>query len=333
MLQFARDTRHRERELENPEIIARKFLCTQLPTFVNYEAVYPFIADDLEAVKFRAPNVLNNYRNYHSVSPKELGELVPAYAGTSSPPILSDFCAKVQPPPGKELLTFFIQGQKKKGTLLEHVEALGLPVEETQRLCRAIREYMVPEALQGPQLIKSIGEFLREMPVGESTEIPAEGEEEKDSGDEEGEEEGEAEVGVVLETPPAVAWGDEKDHWENPVLKAFKVEANLSTAFSTEKTAKQIFASLMGHSIPQEHLGKFQSADEVPRVEPSPEAHQLVDHLIDSRPAEAIESIVKTPEAQNAFYRMRVKPTDNRAWVKTLVRDGLLTSEMIKHLI
>ena len=314
---FPFETRHRDHQMvtfEDTNHIALKFLTTQLPKFMDWERVYPFIANDLEAIKFRAPGILADFANFREVSPEELQSLLESAKETKIP-IINDYCEKVKPPKGKEVLAFFIHGQCKKN-LASHVEALTDDVKERQRLIKAIREYVPPEPLR-EGMTSNVGLFLSNLKVNAPIII-----QEEEAEEDEEEEEEEDNVGddlVILSTPDAKEWKEE-EHWENPILAAFKADAGLSTQFSCSKAAKQILVKNCGSSSSvndRSIMGKFQS--EIPAAD-FHEEHYPPFHLVDSLPSETVEEIIKHPSAQRAYHSLLHKPKDNREWIKAMIR-------------
>lgn len=307
---FCRDTRHKERDFSEAPV---KFLCTQLPSFIDYSHVFPFVSDDLEAINFRAPGILDSYANVRQVSPKLLGELVSSpdnLKKAQNVPIFKDYIEKINPPKGKEVQSFFVHGQKKKN-LTEHIEALTSNVDEQKRLFKSIHEYQVPKTMDMSQVVISVGDFLNSLTIGEHNE-----EEVEDEIEVEDEYEDEVNREIKLPVKPQTAF-DETDHWENPVLKAFKIEAGLSTRFSSEKTIKQVLVSSCAPHMNQ-HLELGKNQTEIPSVQVSSIEHfplSYIDHL----PNETIESIVATSQCQDLYHGLLVKPADGRELVKTLL--------------
>ncbi len=133
------------------------------------------------------------------------------------------------------------------------------------------------------------------------------------------EEQDDVEDDISLHIPAATPF-KEQDHWENPVLKQFKIDAGLSTRFSSEKTIKQVLVGTCApHLVDLLELGKYQT--EVP-VSATLPAHSIdtfplsyIDHVSDA----VIAEICATSEAQSLYRGLLVKPKDSREWVKTLL--------------
>lgn len=304
---FCKETRQRSHEIEDAP---RKFICTQLPSFIDYSLVFPFISNDLESINFRAPGILDSYANVRHVSPKLLGELISHPENLKKAlkvPVFNDFTNKVQPPAGKELMAFFAP---KRKNLLEHVEALTNNIDEQKRLYNVIQSYQIPSNIDMKQVIISVGNFLADLHIGEH--------EEEEIGEEEPqkvEEEIELEKEIKLPIKDSTVM-NEMDYWENPVLKAFKIDAGLSTRFSSEKTVKQILVNSCAPYMNQHlELGKTQT--EIPNVSVESIEHfplSYFDHL----PSETIGKIVSMDQCQELYHGLSVKPTEGRELVKTL---------------
>lgn len=322
---FARDTRHRPRQLESDEDVnrlVRKFLCTQVPTFVDWKLVYPFVSDDLESINFRAPNVLENYASLKTIEPKELQELLGRnnLKLAKKVPIFVDYCEFVQPPIGKEVLTFFLHGQSKKN-LMDHVTALG--VDNPQEMCRRIKAYQVPLILQGPEMIASLGLFLAEIAVDPPGVVVDMDKTEEDDPQEEDEDEEDEPVELPIEEPKE--WKEE-EHWENPILKAFKIEAGLSTQFSCKNVYKQMICAAANYPAPSHIMGKFQS--EIPKHDGTPDA------LVDCLSSETVRQVTNHPECRAAYWQMKDRPTEARTLLKKIIADKKLQSaELVESLI
>ena len=314
---FIKETKHRQHQLED---IERKFLCTQLPTFLDYRQVFPFVADDLSSIEFRAPGVLLDYASVKYIEPETLQTLVGKTTLQPEVPMLvSAYIAHVNPPKGKEVLSFFLHGQRRKN-LSDHVNLLTADENEHKRIHDAIQSFQVPPHMSMKDIVPSIGNMMRDLSIDKREEEPEPVAEKmapiechNDDSDEHEEDQ------VALHIPAATLFV-EQDHWENPVLKQFKIDAGLSTRFSSEKTIKQVLVGTCApHLIDLLELGKFQT--EVP-VSASLAAHTIdtfpisyIDHVSDA----SIAEICATPEAQTLYRALQVKPKDSREWVKTLI--------------
>ena len=319
MDQFIKDTKHRPHQLEG---IEQKFLCTQVPTFIDFRHIYPFVSTDLSAVEFKAPNVLYDYAAVKHIEPETLrnlliGATLPSaglHAGL--PPLIKDFVEEVKPPKGYEILAFFLQAQKRKN-LSDHIDALVTDTDERQRLFNAIQNYQVPKDMDMKDIVPSIGNFIaslnlvkheiEEEPIRRHVPPPPEEEEE---------EEEERDISLPVPDPSPFC---EQDHWENPILKQFKIDAGLSTRFSSEKTIKQVLVGTCApHMADQVELGKFQSS--IPAMDSA--SHDIENFpvsYIDSLPNSTISEIVATPEARELYNGLINKPKTSRELVKTLI--------------
>lgn len=315
MDQFAKDTRTRSHQLED---IERKFLCLQLPTFLDYRQVYPFISDDLASIEFRAPGILHEYATVRCIDPKTLQDLVNCSTLPQElPPLLASYINHVNPPKGKELHAFFLHGQKRRN-LSDHIDLLTNDESERKRIHQAIQTYQVPPHLNMKDIVPSIGTMLRELTIEKQPEAP-EPVAEKVAPIGKKEEEVEEDDDISLSIPPATPFV-EQDHWTNPILEQFKINAGLSTRFSSEKTIKQVLVGACApHLIDLLELGKYQT--NVP-VEETIGMHTIetfplsyIDHVSDA----VISEICAMPEAQSLYKGLLVKPKDSREWVKTLI--------------
>lgn len=340
---FPRETRHRLHQLETTkdvDLVAKKFLCTQLPKFVDFRGVYPFISDDLEAIDFRAPGVLNDYAYFRHVDPKEFHQLLllggeENLKRAKQVPVFVDFCERVQPPKGKELVAFFIHGQLKKN-LIDHVSELFDNDDEKRRLLKALRDYTVPETLQmGNELTETLGMLLADLILSTDNVLVEQGNNEQQEEEEESvEEEEEETMASSLPTSESKSWNEE-EHWENPVLKAFKVEAGLSTQFPSKNAYKQMAISSLaapGYSPPRFILGKFQSGNSLPPVE---DRHVVASVLVEHAPTETIERIAHHSNVQSYYYRNKASHDENRGLVKAYLVEhaGNVSHEIIEELI
>lgn len=317
MQTFPFETRHRNHQLEtfeDQELVTRKFLATQVPKFCDWKQIYPFIADDLSSIEFRAPGVLQQFAEYREVEPKELRELLANAQKPDNVSVFTDYCQKVQPPKDKEVLAFFLHGQIKKN-LAQHVqESLSSDTAEQQRLIKAIRNYEPEEPLKA-DMIAEVGAFVASLALQAPVIMEEVEEEQENVACEECDED---ERLVVLMTPDKKEW-NETEHWENPILKAFKVDAGLATQFSSAKVAKQILLKNCTADAPigRQLMGKFQ------QIVPDADFHDAQYPpfaLVDALDNDKVEAIVRHPSAQEVYHALLYKPQDNREWIKAMIR-------------
>lgn len=301
---FAKDTRHREHQYDE---VPMKFVCTQLPSFIDYKSIYPFIASDLESINFRAPGMLDTYANMRQFSPHLIQELVvnpKNLKEAQKVPLFNHFVESVNPPKGKELSAFFAH----RKNLANHVDSMTEDFEERKRLFKAINSYQIPKHMDMKQIITTVGNMLSSFEIGKEVE-----QQEEEVEEEEEEEVNDAEKSLPIKEPVPL---NDENYWDNPVLKAFKIDAGLSTRFSTEKTIKQILVSSFAHDdAPSDILGKHQDA--VPSVSCSTVEDFPVLNYIDHVPTETISQIL--PFAQDLYHGLIVKPLEGRELVKTLL--------------
>lgn len=306
MESFIKDTRHRPHQVN--ETTPRKLLATQSPLFVSWERVYPYVSDDLASIHFRAPNVLHEYARYREMSPTLLSSLIPD--NYPVPEAFETYVEHVKPPKGKELLALFLHGQQHKN-LAAHVEHM-VPndLKEQQRIAAAIRSFATTQ-----DLTAQVGILIRTMPIGHVDPEQREKEEEKEpEATEETPDEDVRDVVLEAASPgaPSVPLKD-SDHWENPVLKAYRLNAHLPTRFSVEKTVKQILvATAAPHMADEAPLARHQESIGVAE---SGDVLDFLNHIT----LEDVRRMVGTQEAQDLYRAMPVKPKDNREWLKTLI--------------
>jgi hypothetical protein len=298
---FPSETKHRTHE--PPEEIARKFLATQVPKFLDWKAVYQFVGDDMKTIDFRAPGVLQRYADYREIEPEYLAEVL-----KGTPEFIKDYTEKVQPPKGKELYAYFVHGQRDKTNFLDHIELLAPgDLEEQKRLRDAIVSYK-PEEDHTIQ----VGRYLADLDVTATIQEPAA------AAAAAAEEEEDEEAPVDISVDAAKPW-DEREHWTNPVLKAFGIQAELPKSFSMRKLGTQLLAASCapGVQLPPSELGRFQTT--VPTPDFSSHTHENFPiHLIDYVPSENISALVKLPEVQAYARSLKDKlPKDGRELVKS----------------
>lgn len=332
MQTFAVDTRQRLHLVETQEdanSITRKFLSTQLSNLVPVSKLYPFVGDDYDAVQFRAPGSLDTYAKYKHVPPAELDRLVTnehnyKYA-RDHVPAFEDFVETVKPPKDKEVYAFFVHGQIQKN-LSDHVNYMTEDFHERQRLYNAIRDYKTP---MSAELVQTVGKFLQELQVGPAMIVAEEVDKPQKPQIKEEEEEEETLTTRGVEIDSSHQQAD--DLWENPILKAFKVEAGLASQFCDVKASKQalvsMFAPLETHMLAK-LMGRYQS--DVPRV--APEAQEWKPLVTAYSPAQ-LKAITQTEQAQQFYRRQPDKPVTNLEWVQRLLEARQpLTAEVLKIL-
>ena len=329
MKTFVTDTRQRLHLVEtqaDADVIARKFLATQLSNLVPVSKVYPFVADDYESVEFKAPGALNAYAKYKHIEPAELDRLVSnennlKYA-KEHVPAFDEFMEVVKPPEGKEVYAFFVHGQIQKN-LSDHVNYMTDDFHERQRLYKAIRDYTTP---QSPELITTVGKFLQYLHVGPTAlfEEPQKVEKHQKTTEED---EDEKPMTVEMDAVPH----EQLDLWENPILRAFKVEAGLASQFCNTKASKQVLVSMFAphetHLV-EKHMGKFQS--QVPQV--ISEGSEWKPLLTVYTPSQ-LKAVTQTEQAQQFFRRQQDKPTSNLEWVQRLLEARQPLSEEVLKIL
>lgn len=328
MKTFVSDTRQRLHLVEtqaDADVIARKFLATQLSNLVPVSKTYPFVADDYESVEFKAPGVLNAYAKNKHVEPAELDRLVSnvnnlKYA-KEHVPAFDEFMEVVKPPEGKEVYAFFVHGQIQKN-LSDHVNYMTDDFYERQRLFKAIRDYTTP---QSPELITTIGKFLQQLHVGPTAffEEPQKIQKTTVQNDSDDDEPMTVEMDAVPHEQP--------DLWENPILRAFKVEAGLASQFCNTKASKQVLVSMFApHEVHlvEKHMGRFQS--QVPQV--ASENTEWKQLLTVYTPAQ-LKAVTQTEQAQQFFRRQQDKPKSNIEWVQRLLEARQPLSEEVLKIL
>jgi hypothetical protein len=330
---FTKDTRHRIRDDTDTSAIALKFLCTQLP---HWSLVYPYIADDLESVQFRAPGVLDNYAKYKQIEPKELAEmtkneknslLIDHYIETVGFPI--DFTKD------QKLHAFFLLGQKQKN-LVEHLNYL-LPddekyFEERKRLFQAIQEFELPST---PDVIEQIAEILTSIPKNEvMTEVEEEEATKKEKTQKVGDE---YLIDRKIQLPDS---GERKtlndqDLWDNPIISQFKEAAGLARHFPSSKIVSQILSKLINNAeIGSQMMGKFQT--EIPSLDGIQRNSDAFRDLLKIIPGEKLQAAIETEEMEQFYHGLKEdkKPKDKLECVQMYVSLlGYLSENVIKKLI
>lgn len=335
MLQFPKDTRHKTHQLlteDDQQHVNRKFLCTQLPKYISWELVYPFISNDLSSIEFRAPGTMNRYANYVHIgsedftfldSPENL-QLAQQYI----PDVLNHFLEYVQPPTGSELHAFFTQAQQNKN-IWEHINEMTDNKEERNRIYKAIHTY------QGPPKImvntEKMGEFLNKIECGLDKRKEKKKKEQEPIKD----------VLVIVKEKPkkdykhvdSLEWTQQENEvpsWRNAVLNAFKVANHLPTHFPSQKVIKQL---LFSKYVPQEKLkhlmGKYQTGINN-EIKEGTNIEELL-NIVDYYPQEVIAQIMEQPLAQK-FYRMN-QPENTRECVKQMIAKGELDENILELLI
>lgn len=302
MESFFRATRHRH----DDGLLERKFLCTQLP--IEWRSAYGMVSDDLAAIEFRAPGVMDTYATTPRMPPKVLKRMLVGMPVPKDAPVLVRDFAMHNPsvPKDKMMWAFFLCG--RKASLDEHLE--GDPDAAVIR--QAVRAYKPPVA--DLETAHELGQMVATMQINEEEQ---EGEEEGEEEEEEGEEKEEekAPKSLTSATVPVADVRDLDDNWSNPVFQAFKAEAQLPTQFPTHKIMKQILLA------PERHpavMGKHQLV--VPSVPDIGAAFGLVD----AAPEAAIRELLKDQP---------LLANEGRAAVKELLRRGMIAAEKIlEHL-
>lgn len=318
MQEFIRETKHRDHQVETEEDIkhvAKKLLATQIPKFVPWQDVYPFVSDDMSSIDHRAPHVLENYAEYKHVDPVFLAGLLEGVRVPTQSKIFQHYTNTIHPPPGKELIAFFAHGQLQKD-LQGHVEHMTGDACEQKRLVKAIREY-TPLPINREDAAIDIGNFLSELdlnttvgqmdeerhspPPSSQQEIPPKGEEEP-----------------VLTHVDAKPW-EEEASWRNDILNTFKINHGLPAHFSSQKVAKQILlAERTEHSL-NPLMGKFQAKIDTTNL---PNKEGLVDIVADHLPDENVKKICETQQAKTFYKSLKIdqRPTTNRDLIRLILR-------------
>lgn len=328
--QFARDTKHKSFE-DDPVHALKKMLVTQSPV-CDWKTVYPFVANDMQRIEFRAPNQLQNYADHKYLQPGFLKAVLSANNELwRDHAVTQDFVEQVAPPAGSELVTFFLQGQKAKNM---H-QLLDVDVENAaSSLADKICAYTPNPRLDSRECAREIGVLIN------SLSFPFIVYQQLDlvncslhKGEEEEEEEEKKEVkSVYLQDSPPVEWTaeHERDLRQNPVMQAFKKNTNLANQYPSQKVAKQILLSAVAtpdtiYKTIAPILGKRQPIESVIAAKPgvdvfSEETWPKLQKVVDSLSPESIDAIVDTKQAQD-YYNLTKKMghRDKRSFVKSLL--------------
>lgn len=318
MQEFIRETKHRDHQVETEEDIkhvAKKLLATQIPKFVPWQDVYPFVSDDMSSIDHRAPHVLENYAEYKHVDPAFLAGLLEGVRVPTQSKIFQHYTNTIHPPPGKELVAFFAHGQLQKD-LQGHVEHMTGDVCEQKRLVKAIREY-TPLPTNREDAAIDIGNFLSELDlnttVGQLDEerhspLPQRKEQDLPRTEEE----------PVLTHVDAKPW-EEEASWRNDILNTFKVNHGLPAHFSSQKVAKQILLSERTDHPLNPLMGKFQAKIDTTNVT---NKDGLVDIVTDHLPDDNVKKICETQQAKTFYKSLKndLRPTTNRDLLRLMLR-------------
>jgi hypothetical protein len=329
--QFAADTKHKlHLESESDTVLlAKKFLATQAP-IVPYNMVYPYVSNDATRIEFRAPKQLQRYAEGIHLKPGLLSALLESNVYVPGVyAIVDDYCAAVRPPAGKELVTFFLHGQREKNLHELIASELG-GTELDPMLYTRIRAYKPDEAMIEPEIAREIGFLIcglkfpqiefREVrvpvPVTPPPPPPSEGE---------GVEQQEPDSDSKLPTGDAVEYTDahERELRNNPVMQTFKRESKLSNQYPSIKAAKQIMLSIADKSMDQSHLqplfGKKQT--NAPYVTIAAELDwNAVKSIVNHFDAASIEKIRDTPTVATFEATYKHNCTDARALIKEVLQ-------------
>jgi len=333
MNEFIALAKLREHQQENAD---KKFLCTQMPKFVEWEKVYSCVGgNDLNSINFKAPNILNNYAKYKYIDPEFLCNIVGEipFEKLKDNSLLHDYVNHVKPPAGKEVYSFFVHGQLNKPNFVHHVEHLAAgDAQEMARISQAIHSYVAPNgALEDAiNLLQKIECGTCKKSKMQQEEEEAKAKKEKENIKKTGEQ--------VLEHAETERIGEEEENWKNPVLEEFKIKNGLPTHFPIEKAIKQcLISKLSPTSVDMECLmSKYQN-----KIVPST-AENMEDlvWIFNHYPKETIKQISEHPDVQKFYKAMKTtKPTVSKELVKMFVASHLKNSdkavneEIIKLLI
>lgn len=320
--QFASDTRHKQHLEPDTTLLIKKFLATQAPIVDDFTKVYPFVADDMSRIEFRAPNQLQRYNTGILLEKGLLDNILQSATvnvDDKESTIFKDFCNVVNPKKGLELLSFFLHGQRNKNL------ASLVPSNE---LFGAIRDYKPPIELSENAIASEIGLLISGLqfdnPDWEYQEIDCDytKEDEKEKGFED--EEMDDDFIPEIEDPVAFTKEHEKALRNNPVMIAFKKDNKISHQYPSVKVAKQIILSnvypLGSHLTPI--MGRNQSIDTFKKHPITDDILSIVDH-IDS---ETIKRILQTPQARLYIQACNVS-NPSRQTVKDLLSTHYLQDQ------
>lgn len=320
---FARDTRHKEHELDNVQLISKKLLATQTP-ISTCKDVYPYVSSDRSRIEFRCPGTLENY----TIEPGFLSQvLVQSSVDLSKYAIVNDFVGKVQPETGKELVTFFLHGQRDND-LHAFIDA-DLGLDQDAQLYTKIRNYTPDAALSKQEVTREIGALINALTIdiAKDEQLFIDCGMKESSEESEEEEKEEKESRLMLEDVESKEWtaDHERALRENPVMRAFKKDVKLTTQFPAVKTSKQLILSVVASPVNialyiHPLLGKRQNTPKKnTTVDLGDESHwkQML-NIVDSFKQEAIDAIIDTEQAKS--YGLLSKFTGTKhEFVKSLI--------------
>jgi len=318
---FATDTRHKDHQLGNVQLIAKKLLATQVPVS-TFDAVYPFVCDDKSSIEFRAPNVMSQY----DIEPGFLSKILDQNSvDLSKYAIVNDYIEKVKPEEGKELITFFLHGQRDN-ELHTFIEK-DLGTDQDKQLYTRIRSYVPDPSMNQKEIAREIGFLINalEIPLIKDETLFLSPNIEEALEEEEEEEEPRCNS-ISLEHAESTKWttDHERSLRTNPVMQAFKKKTRLTNQFPSVKAAKQlILATVTTPDIMYRNvdplLGKRQYKESISK--PILEEKQEWDHLltiVDSFDTDAIDAMIDTIQARDFYTLTKFKGT-KQEFIKALI--------------
>jgi hypothetical protein len=259
LAKFASGTNHREHELDNVELLARKFLATQAPMVTDWKCVYPYIANDLERLEFRSvkDQTPTHWNRNIAVPLQVYAQLTPSEELLQKSNIYQDFTrhlvnSPVTVPRADYPLLFMLHGARNKNlaTLIAEQYAGKLSERDAESVHQHVRAYQSHQHLSSIQIAKEVGFLLAEMPLPQleavylgskvSTHVVA------------AEAAAEEEVATAIDEEMVLAperHPSQKHLQElanNPIYTQYKQAAGLQSHFPNEKVAKQIVFSMLG---------------------------------------------------------------------------------------
>lgn len=299
---FAQSIRERPRYLETKadiDELRRKLLVSQLR---NVDAVYPWVADDLKTIEFRAPGVMRAFR----ASPAYLQQVYEqAQANHDNQSVLDDFVERVHPPKGQELFTY-LSSLAKNTDSITHIFNGVEDVEERKRLIKAVQDYSTDH----PDQLRQVGELMRSLEWPERDDMVELNDPIQQEEEEEPVESKQPTIAKPIRTLEISDPIDEdlEEKWKNSEnLKKYKLHNQIGGLFPTKKVVVQRILNKHNAPVSPTLLGKHQ--DGVEDHDYDSTYHEVCSVL----PSDAIQKVITDSGDLQDFYLASVeRPSDCR---------------------
>lgn len=333
---FAQDTRHRDRHLQQDKQIhalIRKLLVTQVGHMASWKQVYPFVANDMEAIEFRAPGSLELYSQRDHHLPIEFFQALFKDTTNVENSLLDEFQSKTQCPIEDRLVLYFM-GPHAKAETLEKLYKGDEFLRKRRELAKSIESFQseLVETGNENELIIQLGTLINDIELPTEIYIVAIEENSKNKNNSVAKDvttpSGEKEeplkvVNFKTEQP--------KDHeeWQkdvNPILREYRKQQQVGAFFPVHHLARQCLilaaAPHATHQL-QEHLGKRQYVEKLalPRqMAPNTNEWQTVLGFVDTLPTETVQKLVHTNQVQD-YVRMALPSSAQTLSAQQILKD------------